>query len=89
MAGFSQIIGQEHIKEHLREAILSGMISHAYILQGDKGSGKSMLADAFAMTLLCEEGQAEPCMNCHSCKQAASGNHPDIKYLIPENKFLK
>ncbi len=83
MTGFAQIIGQEHIKEHLRESILSGMISHACILQGEKGSGKSMIADAFAMTLLCEEGQAEPCMNCHSCKQALSGNHPDIRHLIP------
>ena len=84
MAGFSEIVGQEHIKEHLQEAILSRMISHAYILQGEQGSGKSMIADAFAMTLLCEAGEAEPCMTCHSCKQAASGNHPDIRHLIPE-----
>ena len=84
MAGFAKIVGQEHIKEHLQEAILSRMISHAYILQGEKGSGKSMIADAFAMTLLCESGEAEPCMICHSCKQASSGNHPDIRYLIPE-----
>ena len=86
MAGFAKIVGQEHIKEHLQEAILSRMISHAYILQGEKGSGKSMIADAFAMTLLCESGEAEPCMTCHSCKQAASGNHPDIRYLIPEKQ---
>ena len=60
MAGFAKIVGQEHIKEHLQEAILSRMISHAYILQGEKGSGKSMIADAFAMTLLCESGKRNP-----------------------------
>ena len=84
MAGFSEIIGQEHIKEHLQEAILSGMMSHAYILCGDEGSGKKTVADAIAMTLFCERGEAEPCRICHSCKQFASHNHPDIKYLIPE-----
>ena len=84
MAGFTQIIGQNHIKEHLQEAILSGMISHAYIFSGEKGSGKSMLADAFANTLLCERGEAEPCMVCHACKQFASGNHPDIRHLTTE-----
>ncbi len=88
MAGFSEIIGQEHIKEHLQEAILSGMLSHAYILNGEKGCGKSMIANAFAMTLLCENGGAEPCMTCHSCKQVLSDNHPDIKRLITEKPNL-
>ncbi len=37
-----------------------------------------MLANLFAMTLLCETGDNEPCGKCHSCKQAESGNHPDI-----------
>lgn len=49
-----------------------------YILNGERGSGKKMLANLFAMTLLCETGDNEPCGKCHSCKQAESGNHPDI-----------
>lgn len=88
MAGFTQIIGQEHIKAHLQGAIETRMMSHAYILQGEAGSGKSMIADTFAMTLVCESGEIEPCMTCHSCKQAASGNHPDIRHLIPERPDL-
>ncbi len=86
MVGFAQIIGQEHIKEHLQGAIGSRMVSHAYILQGEAGMGKKLLADTFAMTLLCESGETEPCMTCHSCKQALSGNHPDIRHLIPEKE---
>ena len=86
MVGFSKIIGQEHIKEHLQGAIQSRMINHAYILQGEAGMGKKMIADTFAITVQCERGEEEPCMTCHSCKQALSGNQPDIRYLIPEKE---
>ncbi|MCR5267289.1 MAG: DNA polymerase III subunit delta' [Lachnospiraceae bacterium] len=88
MIGFSKIVGQEHIKEHLQGAIQSRMVSHAYILQGEAGTGKKLIADTFAMTLQCEQGDTEPCMVCHSCKQAASNNHPDIRRLIPEREDL-
>ncbi|MBO4902810.1 MAG: DNA polymerase III subunit delta' [Lachnospiraceae bacterium] len=84
MLRFSQIIGQEHIKEHLQGALASGMINHAYILQGDEGFGKSTIAETFAMGLMCEQSDVEPCMTCHACKQAMSRNHPDIIYLVPE-----
>lgn len=84
MALFSDIIGQEHIKKHLQDAIVSRMASHAYIIQGEEGMGKSLVAEAFANGLLCERGEAEPCLECHSCKQYLSKNHPDIKVLVPE-----
>lgn len=84
MALFSDIIGQEHIKEHLKNAIISGVPSHAYIIQGEEGMGKTMVANAFANGLLCERGEGEPCQNCHSCKQFMSGNHPDVRVLTPE-----
>ena len=53
-------------------------MSHAYILNGERGAGKKMLANLFAATLLCEKGGPDPCNECHSCRQAESGNHPDI-----------
>ena len=59
-------------------------MSHAYILNGERGSGKKMLADLFAMTLQCEEHTPSPCGECHSCKQAKSGNHPDIIHVKHE-----
>lgn len=46
--------------------------------------GKKTLANAFAMTLLCEEEGKEPCMHCHACKQVLSGNHPDLIYVTHE-----
>lgn len=47
-------------------------------------SGKKMIADAFSMTLECEKKGTEPCMECHSCKQALGKNQPDIIYLQHE-----
>lgn len=42
------------------------------------------MAHAFALTLLCEKGGSQPCMNCHACKQVLSGNHPDLIHVTHE-----
>ena len=78
MAKFSDIVGQDMIKEHLQGAIASGNVSHAYIINGERSSGNEFIASVFAMTLQCERGETEPCGECHSCKQALSKNQPDI-----------
>lgn len=78
MAAFKDIIGQEQIKNHLQNALSTGKISHAYIINGERFSGKEFIAKTFAMALQCETGGLEPCQECHSCKQALSGNQPDI-----------
>ena len=78
MAKFSDIVGQDMIKEHLQGAIASGNVSHAYIINGERSIGKEFIASVFAMTLQCERGETEPCGECHSCKQALSKNQPDI-----------
>lgn len=84
MAGLNDVIGQEGIVTHLKNAIKLNKISHAYILNGEKGMGKKTIAKAFAMTMLCEKKGENPCMECHSCKQVLSGNHPDIKWVTHE-----
>ena len=84
MAKFTDIIGQEQIKEHLRNAISTGKVSHAYIINGERSSGKEFIARVFAMALQCEKGSVEPCEECHSCRQALSGNQPDILYVSHE-----
>lgn len=84
MAGFKEILGHEQIIEHLQNAIRMDKVSHAYILDGPDMSGKRMIAEAFAMTLQCGKKGAEPCMECHSCKQAVNRNQPDIIYLQHE-----
>ena len=78
MIGFHDIIGHEEIIRHLKNAIETGKVSHSYILTGEHGSGKKLLAGTFAMTLQCEKGGTEPCQECDSCKKAIGKNHPDI-----------
>jgi DNA polymerase-3 subunit delta' len=56
-------------------------VSHAYILNAPEASGKMMIAEAFAAALQCEKKGVEACGVCHSCKQAASHNQPDIIYV--------
>lgn len=84
MAGFQDIYGQEHIREHLQNALSTGKVSHAYIINGEKSSGKEFIAKVFAAALQCERGGAEPCQECRSCRQALSGNHPDIIRVVHE-----
>lgn len=78
MGSFKDVVGHKDILKYISSAVENNRVSHAYILNGERGSGKKMLANLFAMTLLCETGDNEPCGKCHSCKQAEGGNHPDI-----------
>ena len=84
MAGFGKIVGHEQIIAHLQNAIEMEKVSHAYIINGPKESGKMMLAEAFAMALQCEKGGTDGCQECHSCRQAMSHNQPDIIYVSHE-----
>jgi len=88
MQGFDKIIGHEQIKQHLQLAIQENKLSHAYILNGEYGAGKKMLARAFAQTLQCEEGGINPCGKCRSCMQAKSENHPDIRWVTHEKASI-
>lgn len=86
MSGFKDVVGHKDIIQYIENAIKSGKISHAYILNGDKGAGKKLLAKLFAMSLQCEspEEDGDACGNCHSCLQAKSDNHPDIIQVTHE-----
>ena len=84
MAKFSDIVGQEELKQHIRNAIETDKVSHAYIINGERNAGKEFIARLFAMALQCEKGGSEPCGECHSCKQAISRNQPDIIYVSHE-----
>ncbi len=88
MADFKEIIGHEQVIQHLQNAIRQKKFSHAYLLCGEAGSGKRPMAEAFAKTVLCEEGGIEACGTCKSCKQIASGNHPDFRPVVREKATL-
>lgn len=78
MSSFKDVIGHKDIIDYVQNAVKSDMVSHAYILNGERGSGKKLLANLFARTLLCENSNEEPCNTCKSCIQAEGENNPDI-----------
>jgi len=83
---FDDIIGQELIKNFLLTSIARGKVSHAYVIEGDKGMGKKLIANTFAAYLVCNNKTS--CGVCESCKLAAGGSHPDIITVLPEKKQI-
>lgn len=90
MANFKDIIGQESIKKHLQTTIKTGNLSHAYIINGEYGSGRQTIASALAKTIQCQSktDDTDACGVCTSCKQAESHNHPDIKYITHDKTSI-
>lgn len=77
-SNFDEIVGQTHIIQTLKNAIVQNRIAHAYLFCGPRGTGKTSIAKIFAKTLNCTNSQDAPCGICENCKMAANGSHPDI-----------
>ncbi|HET7755757.1 MAG TPA: DNA polymerase III subunit gamma/tau [Steroidobacteraceae bacterium] len=76
---FSELIGQEHVRRALVNALESGRIHHAFLFTGTRGVGKTTIARIFAKCLNCETGvKAEPCGICASCREIDAGRFVDL-----------
>jgi DNA polymerase-3 subunit gamma/tau len=90
---FSEVIGQEHVVQTLTNALSSGMISHAYLFHGPRGSGKTTIARLFAKAVNCQNRKPvrnasrsdvggakdfEPCNKCDSCLEIMAGRSLDL-----------
>ena len=76
---FGELIGQEHVKTTLENAITQRRIAHGYIFAGQRGTGKTTVARIMARCLNCEFGPtAAPCGKCSSCVEIAAGSSMDV-----------
>ena len=76
---FSDMVGQEHITKILKNQIVTGKVSHAYIFSGTRGTGKTTAAKIFARGINClNPKDGEPCNECEACKSIIDGNTTDV-----------
>lgn len=79
---FEQVVGQKHVVETLKRAVVEGRTSHAYLFCGPRGTGKTTMARLLAKALMCETGPGQlPDGTCEQCRLIAAGEHPDVAEL--------
>ena len=79
------LIGNEALRERLGTSAECGRISHALLIEGERGSGKHTLSRELAAALNCENRENGllplPCHRCNTCRRIAEGSFTDVKYL--------
>ncbi len=77
-----EVIGQEHITQTLKNALLSDRLAHAYLFSGARGVGKTSVARILAKAINCGEGQGgNPCNKCTSCNEITNGSSVDVQEI--------
>ncbi len=80
--------GNREIKETVKSCILSGRFPHAFIIEGEVGSGRRTLAKLLAAAAVCESENA-PCGNCRVCDLVTRDGHSDVLTYAPEGATFK
>ena len=87
---FSDVMGQEKAKLHLRRALSQEKLPHAYLFTGIPGIGKTSMAKALATRLNCHHPTPEDsCGRCPPCRQMAHGHFPDFIMVKPDGANIK
>ncbi len=76
---FEELVGQEHVRKALANAINTNRVGHAYLFTGPRGTGKTTTARIFAKALNCVNGPTmTPCKQCDICQEISEGNDVDV-----------
>jgi DNA polymerase-3 subunit delta' len=81
---FSEILGQQHIKNHLTKSVDAGRIPHAQLFVGPEGSGTLPMAVAYAQYILCNNRNSENTGGSSACNlKFQNVSHPDLHFAFP------
>ncbi|MCD6640992.1 MAG: DNA polymerase III subunit delta' [Nocardioides sp.] len=86
MTVWDTLVGQAPVIGLLERAAAGEGMTHAWLVTGPPGSGRSNVAKAFAAALQCERGTG--CGECEQCRLAITGSHPDVKWIKSETSVL-
>jgi DNA polymerase-3 subunit gamma/tau len=76
---FAELVGQEHVRVALGNALTQGRVHHAFLFTGTRGVGKTTIARILSKCLNCETGvTATPCGVCAACKEIDEGRFLDL-----------
>lgn len=76
--------------EIIANSVKKERLSHAYLIQGERGTGKKTFATLLAMTLFCKNREeANPCQTCDTCRRIGSRNHPDVHWIVPDGTTIR
>lgn len=81
---------QPVVMKQLQTIFEKNRMAHAYIFDGEKGTGKRDVMTFFVKLLLCESSiDNVPCETCRNCRRVDSGNHPNIQQIEPDGNVIK
>ncbi|MGD8200355.1 DNA polymerase III subunit delta' [Ornithinimicrobium sp. W1679] len=90
MSVFDQLVGQARAVAVLRRAVtVPAAMTHAWLVTGPPGSGRSVAARAFAAALQCERTDDPGCGECHACRTVLAGSHPDVSLVSTTETFIR
>ena len=76
---FAELVGQEHVRQALGNALAQGRVHHAFLFTGTRGVGKTTIARILSKCLNCETGvTATPCGTCAACREIDEGRFVDL-----------
>ena len=79
---FAELVGQEHVRQALGNALSQGRVHHAFLFTGTRGVGKTTIARILSKCLNCETGvSSSPCGKCSACLEIDAGRFVDLTML--------
>lgn len=81
---------QPLVFSQLKKSVKHGRLAHAYLFEGNQGTGKGTMSQWLAKRLFCTDLQGEePCNQCNNCQRITNGEHPDVQVIQPDGQTIK